>query len=83
MTAVGVTLGVVGLAGLAGGGFASFQIRSLEREIESARLGQFDAAKLSAQEKKAKRYETWQWIGYGAGGATLVAAIVLHDDGRR
>ena len=77
MTAVGITLGVVGLAGLAAGGFASYQIRSLEQEIENAGLGQLAAGKLTSQEKKAKNYEKWQWIGYGAGSATVVAAVVI------
>jgi hypothetical protein len=77
MTAAGVTLGVIGLAAVAGGGFSSFKVRSLERELENAKLGEFDAARLASQRSTAQRYERWQWIGYGVGGASLVAATVL------
>ncbi len=77
LTTVGITLGAVGLASLAGGGFASFRVHTLEREIEKGKLGQFEPSKLTSQQNRARRYQSWQWIGYGAGGATLVAAIVL------
>jgi hypothetical protein len=77
LTAIGVTLGVVGLAGVAGGGFASYKVQALQKEIESAKLGQLSTAKLNAQQDQASRYQSWQWVGYGAGTAVLVVGIVF------
>jgi hypothetical protein len=77
LSAVGVSLGVLGLAGLAAGGFSSLKIMSLQREIENGDLGQFDGAKLASQQRAADRYQTFQWIGYGAGGGALAVAMAL------
>jgi hypothetical protein len=77
MRVAGILLGVVGAAGLAGGVLASLQVRLLEREIETAKLGQFDASKLSSQQQKATRYQNWQWVGYAAGGAALLGSIIF------
>ncbi len=77
LTALGIGLGMVGLAGVAGAGFATYKVRSLQHEIESAKLGQLTAAKLNAQQDEASRYQSWQLVGYGAGTAVLVVGIVF------
>ena len=77
LTAVGVTLGVVGLAGLAAGGLSSYKVHSLQNEVEKAKLGELTAPKLASQQDEASRYQSWQWVGYGAGTAVLAVGIVF------
>jgi hypothetical protein len=73
-----VALAVAGAAGLAGGVMATLKVRSIERDLQSARLGEFDADQLASRNRSGRRYQTLQWVGYGAGGAALVAGIVLY-----
>jgi outer membrane murein-binding lipoprotein Lpp len=77
LTAVGLTLGAVGLAGLAAGGLSSYKVHSLQREIETAKVGELTGPKLTAQQDQAGRYQSWQWVGYGAGTAVLAVGIVF------
>jgi hypothetical protein len=77
LKAVGVTLGVVGLAGLAAGGLSSYKVHSLQQEVEKAKLGELTAPKLASQQDEAGRYQSWQWVGYGAGTAVLAVGIVF------
>jgi hypothetical protein len=82
MKTTGIVLGVLGLAAVGGGVFSSLQVRSLAGEIDNARLGELDPAKLDSHETKARRYQTLQWVGYGAGAAALVTSIIcLTMDG--
>ena len=74
----GVGLGVAGAAGLAGGVLATLKVRSIERDVQNARLGEFDADQLASRNRLGRRYQTLQWVGYGAGGAALVTGIVLY-----
>jgi hypothetical protein len=78
-----IALGVVGLAGVATGVVSTLQVRSLETEVETARIGQFNGVKLSQQQEKARRFETLQWIGYGVGAAAVAGAVVclIMDSG--
>jgi hypothetical protein len=79
----GIALGVIGVAGLAGGLVAGLQVRSLEQEVQSAK--KLTSQQWSDHEKKGQRYETLQWVGYGVGGAALAGAIVclIVDAGDR
>jgi hypothetical protein len=76
LTTAAIVFGAVGLVGAAGGLIAGARVRSLEKEVEEAPLGRFDVEQLSDQEKKARRFETLQWVGYGVAGAGLVGAVV-------
>jgi hypothetical protein len=71
-----IVLGAVGIAGIATGAVSSLQVRSLNREVETLKVGQFDTRQLNAQGDKAHRYEILQWVGYGIGSAALAGAVV-------
>lgn len=71
-----IALGVVAVAGVATGVVSTLQVKSLEKEIETARIGQLTGLKLSQQQDKARTFETLQWIGYGVGAAAMAGAVV-------
>ena len=78
-----IALGVVAVAGLATGVVSSLQVRSLENEVEMAKVAQFNPLELTHQEEKARRFETLQWVGYGVGAAAVAGAVVclIMDSG--
>jgi tetratricopeptide (TPR) repeat protein len=82
LRAAGLVLGGVGVAALAGGLAAGLEVRALERDVEEARLGAFDTDQLAAHGRKARTYQTLQWVSYGIGGASLVGATVCLVVGR-
>jgi hypothetical protein len=71
-----IALGAVAVAGLTTGIVSTLQVRSLQNEVETAKVGQLDGDKLLQQQKKADRYEALQWVGYGLGGAAAAGAVV-------
>jgi hypothetical protein len=71
-----IALGVVAVAGLATGLVSSLQVRSLESEVEMAKVAQFNPGELTQQEEKAQRFEILQWVGYGVGAAAAAGAVV-------
>jgi hypothetical protein len=71
-----IALGAVAVAGLTTGIVSTLQVRSLQNEVETAKVGQLDGDKLLQQQKKADKYEALQWVGYGLGGAAAAGAVV-------
>jgi hypothetical protein len=71
-----VALGVLGVAGVTTGIVSTLQVRSLETEVETAKIGQFTGPRLIEQQEKAHKFETLQWVGYGVGAAALGGAVV-------
>jgi hypothetical protein len=71
-----VVLGVVAVAGLTTGVVSSLQVRSLQTEVETAKIGQLSGPKLEQQQEKAQRFEALQWLGYGVGAAAAAGAVV-------
>jgi hypothetical protein len=79
-----IVLGAVAVAGLATGLVSSLQVRSLQNEVETAKVGQFTGIQLVQKEQKAHTFETLQWVGYGIGAAATVGAVVclIMDSGQ-
>jgi hypothetical protein len=73
----GIGLVVVGAAGVAGGVIAGLEVRSTERKVEKAGLGQLGVAARDDLDRRGHRYEVLQWVGYGVGGAALVSGLLL------
>lgn len=74
MRTAGLVVAGVGVVALAGGIFMSVRANQLSDQVSSdARKGIFDASK----EASGRRAETWQWVGYGAGGAALIGGAML------
>jgi hypothetical protein len=71
-----VVLGVVAVGGLTTGVVSSLQVRSLQTEVETAKIGQLSGPRLQQQQEKAQRFETLQWLGYGVGAAAAAGAVV-------
>jgi hypothetical protein len=72
----GFVLGAVAIAGGVVGLLSGFKVRALEAEVEDARPGQFTVEELAEQADKAHRFEVFEGVGYGVGGAALAGAIV-------
>jgi hypothetical protein len=71
---VSAALGVVGVAGLAAGMAFGLRTRSLENKLQQdSASGLVPGSRYS----EGKRAETWQWVGYAAGAAALVAGALL------
>jgi hypothetical protein len=79
-----IVLGAVGAAGLVTGLVSSLRVHSLNQQVESARVGQFDTDQLKSQGDKGHFFQKLQWVGYGIGGAALAGAVTcLILDGTR
>jgi hypothetical protein len=85
MLTAAVALGAVAVAGLTTGIVSTVRVHSLQTEVETARIGQFDGPRLSQQEDKAHRFEALQWVGYGVGAAAAAGSVVClvldHQEG--
>jgi hypothetical protein len=74
MRTAGLVVAGVGVVALAGGIFMSVRADQLSDQVSSdARKGIFDSSK----EASGRRAETWQWVGYGMGGAALMGGAML------
>jgi hypothetical protein len=72
----GIVLGAAAVAGLATGIVSSLQVRSLQQDVESAKLGKLSGAQVHDREQKAHRFEALQWVGYGVAGAAAAGSLV-------
>ena len=76
----GAGLGVLGRAGVATGIAFGIKTRNLQNSIEQdAMNAPVDGARIPA----GRRYETWQWVGYGVGAGALTAAAIVFYLGEK
>ena len=71
----GIVSASVGVAGIAAGAFMGYRTQQLSTEVTN------DAKKMMFSQSKyddGQRSEILQWVGYGVGGAALVAGGVLY-----
>jgi hypothetical protein len=76
----GITAVAVGVAGIATGVLLNLKANSLAKDLEAAN----DSSQtLYSRSKESSRstYQTWGWVGYGAGAACLVGGAVLYGLG--
>jgi hypothetical protein len=70
------TLGIVGAVAIVAGVVSGLEVQSLSHKAEDAKLGMLSVDDLASNADKAHRFEVFQWIGYGIGGAALLGALV-------
>jgi hypothetical protein len=73
-----VVLAALGVAAVGTGVYLSLKVNSISDDIDKEFANQdyvTDAAGLQRQLADGARYETWQWIAYGVGGAALAGAV--------
>jgi hypothetical protein len=74
----GITTLAVGVIGIGTGVFLNVAANDLVSELESSPTA-YDRGKVSTQSS----YETFAWLGYGAGAACVVGGVVLYYLGYR
>jgi hypothetical protein len=70
------TLGIVGAVAVVAGVVSGLEVQSLTHQAEHAKQGMLSVDDLASNADKAHRFEVFQWIGYGIGGAALLGALV-------
>jgi hypothetical protein len=77
MRIASIALGALGVVAVGTGVYLSLKVQGINDDINREFAGQeyvTDVARLNQQLADGRRYETWQWVGYGVGIAALAGA---------
>jgi hypothetical protein len=72
----GIAVGATGLALIGGGVYFGLQARSLERSVQ--KRAQDELILDRDEERRGQRAVVYQWIGYGAGAAAVIAGAFTY-----